>query len=245
VKKFFALGAATAALGFIASANAADMQTKAPMYTKAPVATPGFSWTGCYAGIEGGGIWGKTTHVATNGAGAGFTQFTTNVDGGTIGGTIGCNYQTSNWVVGIENDFAWAGIDGSSNHSPPFATGIIGHTTTTWLDTLRARVGYAADRWLWYATGGVAFSDIKGSAEVPGFVPLVTITNDRVGWVIGAGVEWAAFADPHLSVKAEYLYADFGKKDYDFGTLSGGVYANATVRLTESIGRVGLNYRFW
>jgi outer membrane immunogenic protein len=189
-----------------ASAIAADMPVKAPL----PMAAAPFSWNGCYGGVEGGGIWGRTRYVATSVGG--LTQFTADPDGGTIGGTLGCNVQSSNWVWGIENDFGWAHISKNKNQDPPvFAAALAGRTSTNWLDTLRGRAGIAVDRSLWYVTGGVAFTDVKGTMTGPG-VPTVSITHDRTGWVIGAGVEWA-LADPRWSFKAKNLYADFGKKE--------------------------------
>ena len=46
------------ALGFLAvvPAMAADMRA-APVYTKASMMAPVFSWTGCYIGGNAGGLW--------------------------------------------------------------------------------------------------------------------------------------------------------------------------------------------
>jgi outer membrane immunogenic protein len=238
MKKFLVAGIATAAF-CAAPALAADMPVKEPV-----VAAP-FSWNGCYGGVEGGGIWGRTRYVATRAgvsADVGLTQFMADPDGGTIGGTLGCNVQTSNWVWGIENDFGWAHI--SKNHAqiPPFDTTGSGRTSTNWLDTLRGRAGIAVDRSLWYVTGGVAFTDVKSVMTTSLSGAIASITHDRTGWVIGAGVEWV-LADPRWSFKAEYLYADFGKKNYDFQSQSL-AFANSRISLTENIFRVGLNYRF-
>src|ERR1700682_3110202 len=143
------------------------------MPVKSPYA-PAFSWTGCYGVIEGGGIWGRTTYSSAPG---GDTQVKEHPDGGTFGGTIGCNYQTGNLVWGIENDFGWAGISATKPQVPPFATAISIRTSTDWLDTLRGRVGISADRSLWYVTGGVAFTDAKGRESLAG-APTIDITHD-------------------------------------------------------------------
>jgi hypothetical protein len=42
-----------------AAASAADMAVKAPVIQP-------FSWTGCYVGVEGGGIWGRSQHTAAD-----------------------------------------------------------------------------------------------------------------------------------------------------------------------------------
>jgi outer membrane immunogenic protein len=234
MNRFISLACTAAALLISTSVFAGDRSTNGAQ---------SFDWSGCYAGAEGGGAWGTTKHVATIGVNAGLTQFSTDANGGLAGGTIGCNYQTNNWVWGIENDFSWTDIGGSKHNSPPFATGVVGRTSANWLDTLRGRAGYAVGRSLWYVTGGVAFSKVEGSAELLPVIPRASITHDRTGWVVGGGVEWA-LADPHWSIKAEYLYVDFGKSDYNFGAISGGALANSSVHLNENIARVGINYKF-
>jgi len=42
------------------------------------------------------------------------------------------------------------------------------NANTDWLATARGRVGVAADNWLFFATGGAAFTDLKGNFTVHG-----------------------------------------------------------------------------
>jgi outer membrane immunogenic protein len=233
MKKILLASVATAAL-CSASALAADMPVKAPHYA------PSFSWTGCYVGAVAGGMWGSTRQVDESGkpSAIGLPLIDTDVSGGLVGGTLGCNYQTANWVWGVENDISWTSFKGSEQELDPFNPNIRLGTKTSWLDTLRGRVGYAVDRSLWYVTGGAAFSDIKATEDFPG---VGNITNTRTGWTVGAGVEWA-LADPHWSVKLEYLYVDFGNKLYRF-TAQPVPDLDRNVNLKENIVRVGLNYK--
>src|ERR1700689_130015 len=84
------------------SAFAADLPPAPQVY--APPPTPIYSWTGCYLGIEGGGSWGRSQHTPVGPANAGLPfNNSFNVDGGLFGGTVGCNYQISNVVAGIDN----------------------------------------------------------------------------------------------------------------------------------------------
>ena len=88
------------------TAFAADLAVKSPM--PAPMAAPViFSWTGCYIGVEGGGNWGRSEQISRSGATAGL-HITGGFDlsGGLVGGTVGCNYQTGSFVIGIENDYS-------------------------------------------------------------------------------------------------------------------------------------------
>src|ERR1700753_3652631 len=101
-------------------------------YTKAPppMIAPVYSWTGCYVGVEGGGMWGHGNHyqndpAASAAAGGGLLGLapTAGIDpsGGLAGGTVGCNYQfAGNWVVGIEGDVSWTNLNGSAPSITPF-----------------------------------------------------------------------------------------------------------------------------
>jgi outer membrane immunogenic protein len=69
-------------------------------------------------------------------------------------------------------------------------------------------------------------------------------SNTSTGWTVGAGLEWR-FA-PAWSVKAEYLYVDLGSHSdtivYNYGPTSS---LTSTVRETDNIVRVGVNYKLF
>ena len=190
---------------FAGSAFAADMAVKAP---PRPV-TPVLSWTGCYLGIEGGGAWGREPVVATTPAVAGDPVANPRANGGLFGGTIGCNYQVNNIVIGVENDLSWQHLSGTANDLPPFAVAFTHGFSSTWLDTLRGRAGVVVDKALLYITGGAAFSKITDTATgIPATVPRSISQGSSVtGWTIGGGIEY--MLAPQWSVKAEYLYVRF------------------------------------
>ena len=151
MKKIWLVSAALAAALATGSAFAADLPPAPRVYAPPPaVVPPIFSWTGCYLGIEGGGSFGQSQHTsvgAVNPANNGrpiTNEF--NLSGGLFGGTVGCNYQFSNVVAGIENDFSWTNLSGTTNDIPPFNLAARSSTKETWLDTLRGRVGVAWDR---------------------------------------------------------------------------------------------------
>src|SRR5690348_15853345 len=105
------------ALGAAGAASAADMAVKArPL----PPPVPVYNWTGCYIGIEGGGAWGRSRH--TNQVGGVNTDITNDFDlsGALVGGTLGCNYQINQFVIGIEGDGSWTDKRGSARDIPPF-----------------------------------------------------------------------------------------------------------------------------
>jgi hypothetical protein len=105
--------------------------------------------------------------------------------GGFIGGSAGYNWQTGPWVLGIEGDYSWANITGSSmscGFAPRHGCG----TTLQSFGTLRGRVGYATEpggAWLPYVTGGLA------AGELQAWDALTPASGNafRGGWSLGAG----------------------------------------------------------
>lgn len=200
---------------------------KAPVYVAPP-----FTWSGFYLGVNGGYAWG---HSDWNNAAMGTVSM--NVKGGMVGGTLGYNLQTGNFVFGLEGDVDATWIDGSSGGGAAGTpcSGPNCETKNSWLGTARGRIGYAWDRFLPYITGGAAFGNIKATAANGG-----SVDKTQLGWTLGAGVEWA-FSGP-WSAKLEYLYADLGNITCDAATCGGG--ADTTVSYKTNMVRLGVNYRF-
>jgi outer membrane immunogenic protein len=233
------------------SAFAADLPPAPQVYAPRPAVVPPpiFSWTGCYLGIEGGGSFGQSQHAAVGPANAGLPiNNPFNVDGGLFGGTVGCNYQISNVVAGIENDFSWTNASGTTNDIPPFNPAARSTTKETWLDTLRGRLGFAWDRFFFYGSGGAAFAN--EGVNVCGISGCVSDSQTRTGWVAGVGGEWAAWTMPGgtLTLKVEYLHADLGTGRFINPSVTfpvgGGTIVTRDVRLTDEIFRGGINWKF-
>ena len=176
MKKLLFAGAMLASFAAIQSASAADLALKAPPPPPAPV----YSWTGWYVGVNLGGSFGKAADTSTYGAGpTPFSSTSSRLDGVIGGGQIGYNWQVnSNWLLGLEAD-----IQGSSERGTATSTaGVAGFCgvialfpcTTAgtlvdqeklpWFGTVRGRIGVlASPTWLFYATGGLAYGEIKSS----------------------------------------------------------------------------------
>jgi len=214
-----------ALLGLVAmsgAAAAADLGRPAPApYFKAPVYSPIYNWTGFYIGVNGGGGFGTSSWDSAG---------SRDISGGLVGGTIGYNYQFGSHVVaGVEGDIDWADINGSGTTACP--TGC--KTSDNWLSTVRGRLGYAADRFMPFITGGAAFGDIHASA--PG---LAGGSDDRAGWTLGGGLEAALVGN--WTAKVEYLYVDLGH--FNCGASCGLSTDNVSFR--TNVLRAGLNYKF-
>lgn len=265
---FAALMAGTA---FATPALAADLARKAPVFVPPPV----FSWTGFYAGVNAGYSFGNDSDVITSGIGAANinavadgarpARVRLDRDGFVGGGQIGYNWQVSpNWVFGIEADIQYSDIRDSVNAQTTLAVaGLNGTAAGTrnnlystemeYFGTVRGRLGYAWDRTLVYATGGLAYGEITNAATFTGVAPGFATqfvgrrSSTETGYTIGGGIE-QAFAN-NWSVKAEYLYYDLGDKNVAVLNVGGPAAAggpgyNSRFDNTGHIVRMGLNYKF-
>lgn len=217
-------GITTGISAIAGAASAADLArpVPAPYYTKAPAFAPPYSWTGFYLGINGGGAFGSSSWDSTG---------SRDISGGLVGGTLGYNYQFGHAVVGVEGDIDWADINGTTSNACPGGC----KTSDTWLSTVRGRLGYAADRFMPYVTGGAAFGDIR--AQAPG---LGQVGADRTGWTLGGGLE--AALTTNWTAKVEYLYVDLGS--FNCGLNCGAGLTTDNVSFHTNILRAGVNYKF-
>jgi outer membrane immunogenic protein len=221
----FSSVAALALAGAVGTTSAADLARRPPPPppTKAPVVVPYYNWTGFYAGINGGYGWGRSKWDGL--------PATFNVNGGMAGGQLGYNWQFGQFVYGVEGDGDWTGLRGTASLAD---CGVGCRTRNDFLATARGRLGFAADRWLPYVTGGLAVGNIR--ATVPGFAG---IDQTNAGWTVGGGLEFALSGN--WTAKAEYLYVDLGNSGC--GTICG-LPAGNNVSLTTNVVRGGINYRF-
>ncbi len=250
----------TAAIGALAlsanlsAASAADIPRKSVQVVQTFVAPPPFNWTGLYVGVNGGFAFETGKSRLTGSPGLLATGFAptdrakTLGDGFTVGGTIGYNYQFGNVVAGIEGDLNYLDLGKTvTTVNGPLATSL--SQESTYLGTVRGRLGYAFDRLLIYGTGGLAFGDQKARTTISGLGSQWTGSKDdtRFGYAIGAGAEYA-FTN-NWSAKVEYLYYDLGRSNYVSPLTSGpgagaGVFGESRAENRGNIVRAGLNYRF-
>jgi outer membrane immunogenic protein len=240
--------------GAIISASAAPAADLAPRYTKAPPAAPVFSWSGCYLGGFVGGAWADNSVRArdTNGYNAlGDTWFYNTNSSFIGGGTAGCNYQTSAFVFGIEGEVGYLRSTGSA--LDPLSPFIPLDTTSStrfgdWYGVVAGRAGFAVDRTLFYAKGGVAFIDTHVSVIDTNPAGGNTITalgsDNRATWAAGAGIEYA-FTN-NWTIKGEYLFIDTRETINACGNanVGGGRFCwSHDVPGLHTV-KLGLNYKF-
>lgn len=238
-------GLVLAATAIAAPALAADLPQPPPapqapaVYIPPP--PPVYNWGGIYFGLNGGYGFGDSKWTPPAGTGTG--DF--NVDGGLVGGTLGANFQSGEWVFGIEADLDWADIKGSVSSTtlcPPVGpTSCTFQTENDWLGTVRGRFGYAFDRVLVYGTAGGAFGNIKPQLTV---TPILGSSNStEFGWTAGAGVEFALALN--WTARIEYLFVDLSNGSFTCGLAQCPTAAmTVPVSFDASLVRVGVDYKF-
>jgi opacity protein-like surface antigen len=215
------------------------------------------------------GPWGAASALGASGV------VNARLNGFLSGGQLGYNWQfTEKLVAGLEADIQGAGVRGGGGFvnvtpaaAPPGAFAATSATLKRSLDyfgTVRGRIGYAVTpNILVYATGGLAYAGVNESATIKqSLTPSLLIPDgakgdvfeNRVGWTIGGGFEWAFTRN--LSAKLEYLYYDLGSITLTNATVSplgfNGVLGEVRIADATSVStrfnghllRAGLNYRF-
>jgi high affinity Mn2+ porin len=219
-------GLALGVLSLDGPAFAADIPLKAPRLQ------PVHDWSGLYFGAHAGFGRGFSNATLTDPS----VAATSNFFGGPFGGLqAGYNVQLpSRIVLGFEADVSFPNyIDGNSVISTLATAKSYVVEQMDFTGSARGRLGYAAGPWLFYATGGLAWTGER-------YLVTPAVGNDekklsmRLGWAAGGGVE-VAFA-PHWSLKLEYLYSEFQNASVQFASGA----ATASTLNFQSL-RVGLN----
>ena len=230
------VGLTVAASALSTPALAADLPPPAAP-PQAPVAyipaAPVFTWTGFYVGLNGGYAFGQSNWTSPLGSIGWF-----NVNGALAGITLGGNYQIGQLVVGAEGDIDWQNVRGAIvGGNCTLAGGVAAScaSASNWVGTFRARLGYAMDRVLLYATGGGAVANVKASLDA-----LPWASSTELGWSSGFGVE-VAMTD-NWTAKAEYLAVGFQQLSCGLANCFAAPAVN--VKFYESMARGGVNYKF-
>lgn len=186
-----------------------------------PVVDTAYDWSGAYVGVQAGYGWGDSGYELDF-DGSPILQFSSSPQpDGFLGGLYaGYNFQTESMLVlGVEVDASLSGM--SDDGSPWFQNGGpnpagVGFADINWSGAARARIGYAADRFMPYITGGVAIAEVKFGYDLVSDPVTLSGKTTMLGWTIGAGVEYAI--TDSIQARLEYRYTDYG---HDGTTLTG------------------------
>ena len=244
--------------GFYIGANAGGTWARSDAITTTDCNSP-FVPPAYFCGSVGGGA---ANAAAVNAAGTG----TITASGFTGGIQAGYNWQAASWIFGLETDFDSFHLKSSHQSTGAYATtigpvaagnpfSVNSSIATDWLYTVRGRVGVlVTPNLMGYATGGLALTRLTVSNSFgdnvlapPGAVENASKSKVKTGWTVGGGLEWAL--TNNWSVKAEYLFIDFGHVAAT-GTItnpfppgySQGMSTSSD--LTAQVARIGVNRKF-
>jgi len=238
-----------------------------------PAAAAQYNWTGFYVGLNAGGASGSSdvdTSTVFSPVGYFASTSVTSINGNgngslssggfTGGGQGGFNWQTGNFVLGLETDLGYLGLSDSRTVGPvvypccsPTTYSFKQSVKTDNLFTVRPRFGWAANNWLFYLTGGLAVTSMKTSFDFNDTFAAAhangSKTSIQPGWTAGGGVEFGLGS--HWTLRAEYLFAQFNSVSLTSSNLTAfGVvpFPANTFRhkgdLESHIGRIAVNFRF-
>ena len=192
MKKLLLAGVALVSL--VTAASAADLAARP--YTKAPaLVSPGYNWSGFYAGVMGGYAWQS------------------DLKGGFGGGTIGYNWQApgSQFVFGLEVDAAGSDLKATQSQFVPGSGWSPPKTRSAHLEASRAVCMASPSMRLCSTKGGYAWADNKPLPMALVLSPFQTAMciryrRRRPRIHVRAELVW----------KIEYMYANLSSENYSF-----------------------------
>jgi high affinity Mn2+ porin len=238
-------------------APAADLAAVLPTKAPPPQITPAaYDWTGFYAGGHLGYGWGRSDWTSLGNAGT--VSFGQRVDTFAETGSFfaglqaGYQYMFANRiVVGAEADVSFPAFHdlrglslGGMANVPVSPFGLETYSeNVSYFGTFRGRLGYSPGsgpmrNWLFYATGGLAYSYDQLNLTQIATGNNETINLWRLGVAAGAGVEVPVA--PHWTAKLEYLFTDYGHSTVTFPAVGQPFTSNLSIQEV----RAGVNYHF-
>lgn len=271
--------ALAACVGMSGAALASDLSLKdTPVYEYVP---PSVLWTGPYIGVHVGGGFGKVDVSDTyDYHGDPHADNSYDATGVIAGIQLGYNFRQGNLVYGIEADLGYLNLSGDKyfdlpgyNNDPNNAIGSTYSLSGGLYGDLTARLGYAADKTLFYVKGGAAFLNVDTESHYAGANCTTTEadhchgtphlskfdfsdSDTLLGWTVGVGAEYAISSS--LSLKLEYQHFDFGTTSskysgtdsfscqYNYNHTCTSTLKNGHLDVSPTVDAVtvGLNYQF-
>jgi outer membrane immunogenic protein len=197
-------------------------------------------WSGYFVGVQLGGMSGEAGLTFYDDTGTGTEDDAEDVfDHGFVGGLYyGRNWQSGNWIFGLDSSFSYLGwdeeldvlVDGRPNGDIEAVD-----VDADLLGLSRLKVGYAMGNVNVFVAGGLASTIFEAEMTDGG----VTDDDDdwAFGWTVGAGIE--GMISENWSARIEAIYADIESDDLDG---PGGTAIEADLEVT--IVRAGVAYHF-
>ncbi len=206
------------------------------------------NWSGPYAGLQAGYIWGDADLHAEDNGGSTLDLNNFKLKGFAGGIHAGYNMLTSeNWVLGLAGEANWMSVDDQKNIGPGgWDPDYDYKIKQKWETALLAKVGKVInDTYMPYIVGGATWTKIGGNfiyLPAPGTQPeWEDEKTDTVGgWTLGAGLEMKI--NENLHARLQYRYSDYD--DAKLTHTDGVDYIWETIDYKTHIVQVGLSYFF-
>lgn len=199
-------------------------------------------WNGLYVGLHGGYSWQDVSGVFdTNGDATDLSGI--DLNGAIVGGQLGYNYQSGQFLIGIEGDASTL-VDGDSVTNDPTLTTFENLSgDIAYLASIRGRLGWAINNWLLFGTVGWGFTEFKFAEDAPNATPAFTgrLRLKDEGVVYGGGVEWMMTYG--VSLRAEYLRYDLGASSPIPGSFSDADAGDQVTFDNIDVARAALNIK--
>ncbi|MBP2494065.1 high affinity Mn2+ porin [Methylobacterium sp. PvP062] len=201
-------------------------------------------WSGGYLGVQASAgasygafnfdrtvVGGRPVEVFRTGDATGSRdrgQNATTAVGGLFGGWT---WQTGRWAYGVEADLSAANLKRPlALATPGFGyeeidvDGSLLRAKTDLYGSLRARIGYSFERYLVYASFGLAGANSRFLATYPDLANGGTVAaraeQGYLGFTLGAGIQFAFH--PNFALGIDYRYVDFGEsRRFGLGAVPG------------------------
>lgn len=178
-------------------------------------------WSGFYIGIQGGYQFADISVDDTAGP-----LYSSDYEGGFGGIYWGRNWQSGNWVFGLDGSFQVSAVEEDAGIDPD--------VETEFFSASRVRIGYAFDNFLLFAAGGFTLAKVN--------VENIDGDDDAYlkGFTVGAGVDYKI--SENWSARLEYLYADY---EEEHRTIFGGANTRYEIDVNDAhMIRAGFAYHF-
>lgn len=229
-------------VGAAGGASAADLPIKA-----APAPALMYNWTGCYIGANAGGAWDQMRTIRTQIDGfpptPAFLDYGTEDGSGFLGGgQIGCDFQTTNLVFGLQGAFDWGSVN--SSHNIAALPGFTEKNTLRGVFPVTGRVGYLwTPQFLGYLKLGFAWVDNRNTIYQNG-APFETTNFTDPLITAGIGFEYMFTNNWSVFAEANYYWSEADDQAHDWRNGAGIPLENLTERQRIITALVGVNYKF-
>jgi len=230
------------------------------------------NWTTCSVGLKQGAAWARFSTRTVTVLGGPDSYFdpssipainavgSETIHSASITGALqgACNWQVNRFVYGLEGDISYERLTGTAGAGatypccPPTGFTLTSTAHSSWLVTVRPRIGFLIMNWMPFISGGVAtgklngdfvFRDDNSAAFASG-----SVSNTVLGFSFGTGVEVAL--NRNWSLEGEYLDIRFGNAanvstnlTFDSGRSPSNVFTHR-VDLCVRVLTLGANFRF-